>query len=214
MNNTTSTLAAFFKNHIVTLVIAAIALSAIVTALFLAFPNDVDCEDPAQALEQRFELDGGFQISANYLHRVAKWNACTNPTDTRAQAIYQIVSDIEIKFRSYAMLNKIAWIVSIVTVLVLILIPAVNSYTGSVKWIKKSKSFLSPAQYPAITLLAAFVFSMYGDYKVRQAATENLMRYAIYTEDSITDISTFVIERLTTIDSGFEFSEYLPGEQD
>lgn len=203
--------AGFINSNWALILLAAIALIAMVIAFYLAFPSDVACENPNLADEQRYQLDRGIQTSGVYLHNLAKWRSCSNPSDQRAQEIYEIVSDIDIESRSYAMMNKIAFVLALPTALALILIPVLHSFLGDSVQHKKWKKAFSPSQFPAITLLAAFIFSMYSDYKTKQGATENLMRYALYTQDPIPVISESVVARLTTLDTGFEFSEYVSG---
>jgi len=50
------------------------------------------------------------------------------------------------------------------------------------------------------------MFAFYSQYKDKQTYTENLMRYAVFSDKPAAELSQKVIEEIGKIDIGFSFS--------
>lgn len=205
---------------IITLVIIVAVLGYKVSKI----ENTVDCNNPATFVEQRFQLDAGFQTSARYLNKLAKLDACEMQSKFRPALekntlseqdqeqlqeklmIFAITKDIEIKASSYAFLNKVFFWISLFLAICIIVIPVTSTL---VKDGSKLHKIMSPAQLPAITLLAGLCFSFYADYKGKQTSAENLIRYAYFSNDPIKKISSTVRTALSEIDSGQDFYDLI-----
>ncbi len=76
------------------------------------------------------------------------------------------------------------------------------------------KEFLNAAiVQTTVTGLAAFTFAIYNHYKKRQMYAENLMRFAIFSEDTLTHIKDYVMQEMERIDSGFSFGKTVIKEE-
>src|SRR5688572_13766017 len=169
-------------NKLSKLSLAAIALAALVVVLAITTkvlrPGDIDCEDLAGLNQQRFQLDTGFQTSSGYLYKVAKWNACNAPADINQQLRYQLATDINIKARSYALINKISFWISITFMLTIFAIPIAYAAKEAIDADPGPKKFtfatvlwkvLSPMQIPALAMAAGLSFTLYENYKEKQS---------------------------------------------
>ncbi len=50
------------------------------------------------------------------------------------------------------------------------------------------------------------MFAFYSQYKDKQTYTENLMRYAVFSDKPVNEVSQKIIEEIGKIDNGFSFS--------
>lgn len=134
------------------------------------------------------------------------------PAEKRqAEIKYVLLYDIYIKARSYAILNKIFFWLSVIFGLSILLWPAFTvvfqKKTGSWEWIK------SATVQTTVTGIAALMFTFYSQYKDKQTYAETLMRYVLYSEDSVSTLSIKVSEELSRIDRGFSFNSILGEEK-
>ncbi|MCK4841473.1 MAG: hypothetical protein KAT04_06270 [Methylococcales bacterium] len=124
-----------------------------------------------------------------------------------AEKKYLLIYDIYIKARSYALLNKVFFWLSLVFGLAVLLWPSFSiifkTNTSKWEWIK------SATVQTTVTGLAALMFAFYSQYKDKQTYAETLMRYAIYSEVSVSELSIKVSEELAKIDRGFSFNSIL-----
>jgi hypothetical protein len=206
-----------------TTVLLALAslLIATVFAIKSLQPTELDCGNLEALQAQRFQLDRGFQTSSAYLYKLAKWNACHSPENAQQQLQYQLVSDIHIKARSYALINKIAFWVSLVFILMIFGIPIAyaakeaadkdDTHPKRLTFTSVLWKLLSPVQIPAITLVAGLAFTLYQDYKQKQSQAESLMRYVLFSEQPTAQLNKTVIDTLAVIDTGFSFTSFLSG---
>ncbi len=117
-----------------------------------------------------------------------------------------ILYDLYIKARSYALLNKVFFWISIISAIAVLLWPSLSvilQNTNNYEWLK------SAVVQTTVTGIAALAFAFYSQYKDKQTYTENLMRYAIFSEEEISMISDKVIEEIAKIDKGFSFSSLI-----
>jgi hypothetical protein len=162
--------------------------------------------DQKKLMQQRYRLSRGFQTSASYLTRVATLEACLDPQNERKQQQLTLIQDLSIKSSSYALMNKLFFILSLIFAFCIISFPIISNVVSSDSRLAK---IFSPTQLPAITLLAGLCFGLYTDYKGKQTSAENLMRYvyAAPASESISEISRKLRQGLAEIDNGHDFSE-------
>ena len=116
-----------------------------------------------------------------------------------------LIYDLFIKARSYAILNKIAFNLSFIFGIFVLLWPSISIISHDFGW---EKEFLKSAVVQTtITGIAVLTFAIYSHYKKRQVYTENLMRYATFSEDTTLMIIEKVIQEMSRIDTGFSFSQ-------
>jgi hypothetical protein len=72
--------------------------------------------------------------------------------------------------------------------------------------------FKSAIVQTTVTGIAALTFTFYSQYKDKQTYTENLMRYAIFSNEKIDILSRKVTEEISKIDRGFSFSSLINKE--
>ena len=103
------------------------------------------------------------------------------------------------------MLNKIAFFLSFFFCIMVLLWPSIAIVSHDYGW---EKEFLKSAVVQTtITGIAVLTFAINSHYKKRQLHTENLMRYALYSEDSLAEVKEKVIQEMARIDTGFNFSQ-------
>jgi len=152
------------------------------------------------------------QSSAHFLVKQAEIAIDKASPENRELAVqkHALVFGIYIKARSYAILNKIFFWLAVSSAISVFLWPSVSvifaSKTESWKWLK------SATVQTTVTGIAAFTFAFYSQYKDKQVYAESLMRYVIYSEDSIQVISSKVSEELSKIDRGFSFNSVVKTE--
>jgi hypothetical protein len=142
------------------------------------------------------------QTSASLMVQVAAamWNASGGESDSEPSKRYALIYDLYIKARSYAIINKLAFWFALFAAVMVLAWPSVVALV-------KVEVLQSAVIQTSITGLAALTFAVYAHYKKRQLYMENLMRRAIYSEDSDQDILTHVLAEMERIDSGFAFSD-------
>ncbi len=64
-----------------------------------------------------------------------------------------------------------------------------------------------------VTGIAALSFSLYSHYKKRQLMAENLMRFTIFSEDTLAHIKNYVVQEMEKLDSGFSFGKIAAKEE-
>ncbi len=147
------------------------------------------------------------QTSASLLVRYARFVAEKAEDKERGEKKLLVVYDLYIKARSYAFWNKLFFILSIIASFSVLIWPSVGVI---VEGFGKEKGFLASAIIQTtITGLAALMFTFYSQYKNKQTYMENLMRYAVFSEESVNVLSRKIIEEMVKIDKGFSFSEVL-----
>lgn len=149
------------------------------------------------------------QTSASYLVKQGKAAIDESVGEEKIFAIkrHEILFDIYIKARSYAILNKLFFWMSVISAMCVLLWPSiVVVFSEKVEKTEKWKWLKSATIQTTITGIAALTFSFYSQYKDKQAYTESLMRYVLYQEGSISELSLNVAVELARIDRGFSFS--------
>jgi hypothetical protein len=153
------------------------------------------------------------QMSASLLIQYARVAATQASPRNKAQAEQRLVIlyDLYIKARSFALLDKIFFWLSIVSALAVLLWPSIavifKDKLGQKEWAK------SAVVQTTVTGIAALAFAFYSEYKDKQTYTENLMRYALFSKDDPSVLSTKVIEELAKIDKGFSFSSLIKKDE-
>jgi hypothetical protein len=150
------------------------------------------------------------QSSARLLMDYAKIRVCkANPSDgakitsVNDEQKLILIYDLYVKARSYAILNKFFFWLSVISAFVVFIWPSLgvilkNRLTE--EWYK------SAVVQTTITGLAALMFAFYSQYKDKQTYTENLMRYAVFSDQPASELAQKVIEEIGKIDNGFSFS--------
>ena len=127
-----------------------------------------------------------------------------------AKKKYLLSYDIYIKARSYSILNKIFFWLSVVFGLLVLLWPSLSiifkSKLSSWEWVK------SATVQTTVTGIAALMFTFYSQYKDKQTYAETLMRYVVYSEETTSLLSKKVSEELSRIDKGFSFNSIINSE--
>lgn len=127
-----------------------------------------------------------------------------------AEKRYLLTYDIYIKARSYALLNKLFFWLSVTFGLAVLLWPSLSiifrEKLSRWEWIK------SATVQTTVTGIAALMFALYTDYKDKQTYTETLMRYVVYSQADTESLAVKVSEELSRIDRGFSFSTVLGGK--
>jgi hypothetical protein len=149
------------------------------------------------------------QMSASLLIQYAQVSASQASPEQKLQAEQRLVIlyDLYIKARSYALLDKVFFWLSIVAALAVLLWPSIavifKDRLGEKEWAK------SAVVQTTVTGIAALAFAFYSQYKDKQTYTENLMRYALFSKEDPTALSNKVIEEIAKIDKGFSFSSLI-----
>ena len=146
------------------------------------------------------------QMSASLLIQYARLSAKHASAEDKLQAEQRLVIlyDLYIKARSYALLDKVFFWLSIVAALAVLLWPSIavifKDKLGEKEWAK------SAVVQTTVTGIAALAFAFYSQYKDKQTYTENLMRYALFSKEDPAALSNKVMEEIAKIDKGFSFS--------
>ncbi|MGL1932361.1 MAG: hypothetical protein OCC45_11475 [Desulfotalea sp.] len=121
---------------------------------------------------------------------------------------FLIIYDIYIKANSYGIINKCFFFMAIFSGTILLLWPSLSIFAKDFGW--GEKGFLHSAiVQTTVTGIAALTFSIYNYYKKRQMYAENLMRFVLFPEDSLSKIKDYVVQEMERIDSGFNFRKNL-----
>jgi hypothetical protein len=149
------------------------------------------------------------QMSASLLIQYARVSASKAPARNKDQAEQRLVIlyDLYIKARSYALLNKVFFWLSILSALAVLLWPSIavifKDKLGQKEWAK------SAVVQTTVTGIAALAFAFYSQYKDKETYTENLMRYALFSKEDPSVLSGRVVEEIGKIDKGFSFSSLI-----
>src|SRR5262249_35200472 len=171
--------------------LAAMALSALLVGCAEKTPSSFD------------DILDPNQMSASLLIQYAKLSASKASPENKARAEQRLVIlyDLYIKARSYALLDKVFFWLSIVAALAVLLWPSIavifKDRLGDKEWAK------SAVVQTTVTGIAALAFAFYGQYKDKQTYTENLMRYALFAKEDPAALSVKVTEEIAKIDKGF-----------
>ncbi|NOS76066.1 MAG: hypothetical protein HOP36_16330 [Methyloglobulus sp.] len=116
-----------------------------------------------------------------------------------------ILYDLYIKARSYAILNKVFFWISIISAIAVLLWPSLSVIlqTNNYEWLK------SAVVQTTVTGIAALAFAFYSQYKDKQTYTENLMRFVLFSKEEASVVSEKVIEEIAKIDKGFSFAHLI-----
>ncbi len=116
-----------------------------------------------------------------------------------------LIYDIYIKARSYTILNKLFFWFSLAGAIGVFLWPSMGVLLK--ERLQHRQWYKSTIVQTTITGIAALTFAFYSQYKNKQIYTENLMRYAIFSNEAVDVLSEKVIAEMTKIDKGFSFSQ-------
>ncbi len=192
----------------------------LIAMLMLLVSPSIRAETPVAADIGKTRLDDSIlatistrQTSADYLYEymVARYNGSWQGIENRETERQRLalVTDVYIKAWSYAWMNKIFFLTSIILAFAVLLWPSVSAVAP--KTLGEKPIFKSAVVQTTITALAAASFFVYSDYKDKQQSSENLMRYVIHSSDPMNTISLKVMEEFARIDKGFSFSTIVPG---
>ena len=168
----------------------------------------------ADTNEQEPNVFSPNQTSASLLIRYAeKLKLNTDQANSAdAEKRYLLMYDIYIKARSYALMNKIFFVLSLIFGLAVLLWPSLaiifKSNLSKWEWIQ------SATVQTTVTALAALMFTFYSDYKDKQTYAETLMRYALFSKLPVSELSVKISEELARIDRGFSFNSILGEKSD
>jgi hypothetical protein len=123
--------------------------------------------------------------------------------NVEAEKKYLLLYDIYIKAHSYAVMNKVFFILSIISALAVFLWPSMSVMFKSN--LEKREWLRSATVQTTVTAIAALMFTLYSQYKEKQTYAENLMRYVVYSEQASSELALKVSEELAKIDNGFSF---------
>ena len=145
------------------------------------------------------------QTSARLLERYAHSQYYPDENNKENIEKYLVVYDIFIKARSYAITNKIFFCLALLAGIMVLLWPSLGIFAKDFGF---EKEFLkSPIVQTTVTGIAALTFAVYSHYKKRQMYAENLMRYVIFSDETLENIKNHVIRELERIDTGFGFTK-------
>jgi glucan phosphoethanolaminetransferase (alkaline phosphatase superfamily) len=124
---------------------------------------------------------------------------------------HAILFDLYIKAHSYAILNKVLFWLSLFSGVLILLWPSLTIVFK--KRLETQEWARSPVLLTSLSAMAAVMFSFYSQYKDKQTSTESLMRYALFSKEEITVVSTKVAEEMSKIDKGFTYSTAIGNEK-
>lgn len=134
-----------------------------------------------------------------------KWISGPDDSNPGSERRFLMVYDLYIKARSYAIINKIAFWLSVMTGIMVLAWPSLSIIVNDFGF---EKEFLKSAiVQTTVTGLAALAFAVYSHYKRRQTHVENLMRHIIYSRQSDDSLINNVLKEIERIDAGFSFSQ-------
>jgi hypothetical protein len=118
---------------------------------------------------------------------------------------YLMLYDIFIKARSYYLLNKVFFIMALIFGLFVLIWPSLAIFA---KDFEIKLNFLnSSIVQTTVTGIAVLTFTVYSHYKKRQKFAENLMRYIIFSNESLESLKDFMIQEMQKMDNGFSFGK-------
>ncbi|WP_425071214.1 hypothetical protein [Sagittula sp. S175] len=146
-------------------------------------------------------------ISAKLLLDAAERQFVTGRDDGAALDFrYVLMCDLYIKARSYALMNKPAFWLSMVFALAVICWPLLGAYYEQVKL------FQSTVALTTLSALFALSFALYSTYRKRQTSIESLMRIVLFSNDGKASLSTEIAKHLQAIDAGFDFQSIVDAQ--
>ncbi|MBO9402266.1 hypothetical protein [Shimia sp. R9_3] len=125
----------------------------------------------------------------------------------QAAVLLVLSSDLYIKARSYALLNKFGFWVALILALLVVVWPALSTFASDLAFLK------SAIVQTSVTALAALSFALYAHYKKRQVAAENLMRLLVTAAPKEADeVVARILSEIERMDQGFSFSQKVKSE--
>ena len=115
---------------------------------------------------------------------------------------YALTHDLYIKAKSFALLNKVFFILACIFSLLILVWPSTATLLDSFKGLTTTQFSIIQT---SITGIAALSIAIYRHYKVRQLITETIMRLIVYREDFNNEFIDFVISEMSKIDQGYSF---------
>lgn len=148
-----------------------------------------------------FQRSNPNQTSGHFLISCLEAAASQDDASPEDLTRYRLGFDVYIKQRSYAIINKVFFWLSLLSTLSILLWPLVVIFV-----LKKYLTILdaSVAQ-TMVTALAAFCIYTYRYYKQRQMAAENVLRQIVFSGEGIEQLTGMIIQELARIDQGFGF---------
>jgi len=120
---------------------------------------------------------------------------------------FLMVSDLYIKARSYAIINKLSFLVALLMGVAVLVWPSIAFILTKLPFGFTGEVFQSAVIQTTVTSFAGLAFAIYNNYKKRQMYMENLMRYVIFSNDPIAALMDKILKEMERIDNGFVFSE-------
>jgi hypothetical protein len=145
-------------------------------------------------------------MSARLLIRYARFSldSETDPEQKRrAEQRYLLLYDLYIKARSYGILGKTFFWLSLAFSIGVLLWPSLAIVFGhqlkDAEWVK------SAVVQTTVTGIAALNYAFYTQYKSKQTYAENLMRHTMFSNQDIATLAAKLGEEISKIDKGFSF---------
>lgn len=147
------------------------------------------------------------KISARLLSDYASKAWKSNPEDLSGESgrRYLLIYDLYIKARSYAIINKLAFGLAIISSIMVLVWPSLAIVMQDFGI--EMEFFKSAIVQTTVTGLAALTFAVYNHYKKCQMYVENLMRHIVYSEQFDQALIDKILKEIEKIDAGFTFSE-------
>ncbi len=143
------------------------------------------------------------QTSAAFLAGVLERRAAAAEPGSDDQTRHELGFDVYIKARSYAIINKVCFLLAIVTGLCVFLWPVVIVLVERAETLSLVTSAVTQTM---ITALASFFILIFQHYKGRQTAAENLLRAIVFDSTPVNELAETVIAEMAKIDKGFSFN--------
>lgn len=147
------------------------------------------------------------QTSAKFLMQVARFRANESDEDNgnhwKDRSI--LAYDLYIKARSYAILNKICFLLASIAGLMVLIWPSMAIITA--EFGIEGEFLKSAVIQTTITGIAALTFAIFSHYKKRQTQVENLMRHCVFSADEPSVLADGIVSEINRLDLGFNFSK-------
>lgn len=146
------------------------------------------------------------RTSANFLLEIAKSKFSEEATGvSKANDRYLLATDLYIKARSYALINKTLFWISMLMAVVVIAWPALSILASD---FERPYEFLKSAVVQtSVTAFAVLSYAIYSHYKKRQVMAENLMRVLIFDEGDDAVAVKEILAEMQKMDTGFSFKQ-------
>lgn len=152
-------------------------------------------------MSARHELYHANQSSAHLLAKYADQRFTERKDDPRRLLIW----DLYIKARSYALLNKAAFVGALIFGGAVLLWPGIAVIVDELHG--DDTVWSSPVLQTTVTALAAATFALYSHYKGRQLEVENMMRRVVLAPELSEALLAGLLRDLERIDTGFAFQD-------